>query len=73
MCDYCGPISPDLLCRWRQGEPDVPAELREMDIAVMMPHVVSGTNETREAMGELVLANLKAHFCGRPVLTPFLE
>jgi lactate dehydrogenase-like 2-hydroxyacid dehydrogenase len=36
-------------------------------------HVASGTNETLEAMGELVLANLQAHFCGKPVLTPFLE
>lgn len=56
-----------------EGEPDVPAELRQLDNVVMMPHVASGTNETREAMGELVLANLKAHFCGKPVLTPFLE
>jgi lactate dehydrogenase-like 2-hydroxyacid dehydrogenase len=53
-----------------EGEPDVPVELRQLDNVVMMPHVASGTNETREAMGKLVLANLEAHFSGKPVLTP---
>jgi D-3-phosphoglycerate dehydrogenase len=31
--------------------------------------MASGTTETRRAMGELVLANLEAHFAGRPLLT----
>jgi len=53
-----------------EGEPNVPAELRQMENVVMMPHVASGTNETREAMGQLVLANLEAHFAGKPALTP---
>jgi lactate dehydrogenase-like 2-hydroxyacid dehydrogenase len=56
-----------------EGEPNVPVELRHMDNVVMMPHVASGTNETREAMGKLVLANLEAHFGGKPVLTPVLR
>jgi hydroxypyruvate reductase len=40
-----------------EGEPNIPIELRELDNVVMTPHVASGTNEMREAMGELVLAN----------------
>jgi lactate dehydrogenase-like 2-hydroxyacid dehydrogenase len=29
---------------------------------VLLPHVASGTHETRQAMGELVFDNLKAFF-----------
>jgi lactate dehydrogenase-like 2-hydroxyacid dehydrogenase len=41
-----------------------------MDNVVITPHVASATNETRRAMADLVAANLRAHFSGRPVLTP---
>lgn len=51
------------------GEPKVPAELRALENVVMTPHVGSLTVETRHAMGQLVVDNLRAHFAGRPLLT----
>lgn len=51
-------------------EPNVPAELRAFDNVVLTPHMASGTWETRGAMAELALANLQAHFAGKPLLTP---
>jgi len=35
----------------------------------VLPHIGSATRETRAAMGELTVANLRAHFAGKPVLT----
>ena len=52
------------------GEPRVPAELMEMDNVVLTPHIASSTHETRRAMGDLVYDNIRAHFDGKPVLTP---
>jgi lactate dehydrogenase-like 2-hydroxyacid dehydrogenase len=52
------------------GEPNVPAELIAMENVVLTPHIASSTNETRRAMGDLVYDNLRAHFDGKPVLTP---
>lgn len=49
-------------------EPHVPAELLAMDNVVLFPHVGSFTKETRKAMGDLVLANLAAHFAGKPLV-----
>jgi lactate dehydrogenase-like 2-hydroxyacid dehydrogenase len=37
---------------------------------VLYPHHASGTVETRDAMAQLVVDNLAAHFAGRPLLTP---
>jgi len=37
---------------------------------VLQPHVGSATHETRKAMGDLTVDNLRAHFAGKPVLTP---
>ncbi len=54
-------------------EPFVPKKLLMMDNVVLLPHVGSGTMETRGAMANLVVSNLKAHFEGRPVLTPVPE
>ncbi|MQA18223.1 2-hydroxyacid dehydrogenase [Rugamonas sp. FT103W] len=51
-------------------EPHVPAALRELDNVVLTPHVGSLTVETRYAMGQLVVDNLRAHFDGRSLLTP---
>lgn len=51
-------------------EPNVPPELISMDNVVLLPHIGSATAETRTAMGRLVADNLKAHFEGRPLLTP---
>lgn len=52
------------------AEPEVPEALLTMDNVVLQPHVGSGTIETRSAMCQLVLDNLRAHFAGRPLLTP---
>jgi lactate dehydrogenase-like 2-hydroxyacid dehydrogenase len=54
-------------------EPRVPQALRAMDNVVLTPHMASATRETREAMADLALQNLKAHFAGRPLLTPVPE
>ena len=54
-------------------EPHVPAELLALENAVLLPHVGSGTHETRRAMAELVVENLRAHFAGKPLLTPVRE
>lgn len=51
-------------------KPQVPPALRSMDQVVLAPHQGSATHETRAAMAELVLANLDAHFAGRPLPTP---
>jgi lactate dehydrogenase-like 2-hydroxyacid dehydrogenase len=52
-----------------QHEPQVPDALLAMDNVVLLPHIGSATRETRAAMGELTVANLRAHFAGEPVLT----
>lgn len=53
-----------------ESEPKVPEALFAMDQVVLQPHVGSATHETRKAMGDLTVDNLRAHFSGRPVLTP---
>jgi lactate dehydrogenase-like 2-hydroxyacid dehydrogenase len=40
----------------------VPEALLKLDNVVLLPHVASATNETRQAMSELVLENLQAFF-----------
>lgn len=52
------------------NEPRVPAELIAMEHVVMLPHVGSSTREIRAERGVKLLANLRAHFSGKPVLTP---
>ncbi len=51
-------------------EPAIPEALFALDNVVLQPHNASGTWETREAMGQLVLDNLTAHFNSQPLLTP---
>ncbi|MEM8952383.1 MAG: 2-hydroxyacid dehydrogenase, partial [Pseudomonadota bacterium] len=51
------------------NEPDVPAALIAMDNVVLQPHQGSGCVETRDAMSNLVLDNLSAHFAGKPLPT----
>jgi hydroxypyruvate reductase len=50
-------------------EPRVPPEFFTLDNAVLFPHVGSATVETRKAMGDLQIENLRRHFSGKPVLT----
>jgi len=54
-------------------EPRVPAALRALPNVVLTPHMASGTAQTRRAMSDLTLANLQAHFDGRPLPTPVPE
>lgn len=50
-------------------EPHVPDAFIAMDNVVLSPHQGSATHQTREAMGALVVANLRAFFAGEPLLT----
>ena len=50
-------------------EPRVPAEFFKLDNAVLFPHVGSATVETRKAMGDLQIENLRLHFSGKAVAT----
>lgn len=47
------------------GEPKIREEFHRTPNTVLMPHQGSATVETRKAMGDLVLANLAAHFAGQ--------
>ena len=54
-------------------EPNVPAELMALPNAVLLPHVGSATEHTRNAMGQLVVDNLWNWFDRRAPLTPVPE
>ena len=47
------------------GEPRIAPALLDCDNLVMLPHLGSASLETREAMGERVLANLEDFFAGQ--------
>lgn len=53
-----------------EGEPDVPAELRALPNTVLLPHVGSATDSTRDAMARLVADNVIAVLDGGEPLTP---
>lgn len=50
-------------------EPNVPPAFFTLENAVLFPHVGSATQETRKAMGDLQIENLRLHFSGKPVKT----
>ena len=51
-----------------EHEPQVPPALLDLDNVVLLPHIASGTEETRRAMAERVFDNLDAFFRrGAPV------
>jgi hydroxypyruvate reductase len=50
-------------------EPNVPEALLGLDTVTFQPHQGSATVETRRAMGQLVIDNLRNHFAGKPLLT----
>jgi lactate dehydrogenase-like 2-hydroxyacid dehydrogenase len=56
-----------------EDEPNVPDSLLTMNNVMLTPHIGSATVETRSAMAELAIANLDAHFSGRPLLTEVPE
>jgi len=51
-------------------EPRVAPALAALENVVLTPHIGTSTHEIRRERGDLLLANLRAHFAGRPVLTP---
>jgi len=51
-------------------EPAVPEALLDLDNVVLSPHQGSRTEETRAAVSDLVVANLKAYFDGKPLISP---
>jgi lactate dehydrogenase-like 2-hydroxyacid dehydrogenase len=51
-------------------EPHVPAALLAMDNVVLLPHVASGTVETRAAMEDLTLRNLESFLKSGVLVTP---
>ena len=53
-----------------EDEPHVPETLFALDNVVLLPHMASGTQETRQAMADLVLANLHSWFDRGRLVTP---
>jgi lactate dehydrogenase-like 2-hydroxyacid dehydrogenase len=53
-----------------EDEPQVPRALLTMDNVVLLPHVASGTVETRAAMEELTLRNLDSFLKTGVLVTP---
>lgn len=56
-----------------EKEPHPLEALGKLDNVVLTPHMASATRETRQAMADLAVANLQAHFAGLPALTPVPE
>lgn len=52
------------------SEPDPDPRLTCLPNVTLSPHHASGTVEARDAMAQLAVDNLAAHFAGRPLLTP---
>jgi len=51
------------------NEPKISQKWFSVENAVLFPHVGSATSETRGAMGDLQVENLRLHFAGKPVRT----
>ena len=56
-----------------ESEPNVPERLRALPHVVLTPHIGSATTDTRQAMADLTVANLRAHFAGQPLPSPVPE
>lgn len=56
-----------------EAEPQVPERLRALPQVVLTPHIGSATTQTRQAMADLAMANLREHFEGRRPPTPVPE
>lgn len=50
-----------------EREPHVPSDFYSLDNVVMVPHIASATVQTRQAMAQRVLDNLRAHQQGLPL------
>ena len=53
-----------------ENEPQVPQALLSLDNVVLLPHIASDTHETRQAMADLTLANLRGVFADGRLITP---
>jgi lactate dehydrogenase-like 2-hydroxyacid dehydrogenase len=53
-----------------ENEPNVPAALVGLDNVVLLPHIASGTRETRRAMADLTLANIRRFLADGTLVTP---
>jgi lactate dehydrogenase-like 2-hydroxyacid dehydrogenase len=53
-----------------ENEPSVDPGLLQLDNVLLVPHLASGTTETRTAMADLAAENVIAVLAGRPPLTP---
>jgi lactate dehydrogenase-like 2-hydroxyacid dehydrogenase len=56
-----------------ENEPNPLPELLDLDNAVLLPHVGSASRHTRQAMADLMLANLVSWLDGKGPLTPVPE
>lgn len=56
-----------------ENEPDIDPRWLALDNVLLQPHHASATQQTRQAMGQLVRDNLAAHFAGKPLPTPVLS
>lgn len=56
-----------------EDEPHVPAALLACDNAVLLPHIGSASQITRQAMGQMMVDNLAAWFATGAALTPVVE
>ncbi len=54
-------------------EPEVPKALMDMENVVLLPHLGSASEYTRERMDQLVVDNIIAWAAGKPPLTPVPE
>jgi glyoxylate reductase len=53
-----------------ENEPVVHPDLLQLENVLLVPHLASGTTETRTAMADLAARNVVAVLAGRPPLTP---
>jgi glyoxylate reductase len=53
-----------------EHEPAVHADLPKLENVLLVPHLASGTTETRTAMADLAAENVLAVLAGRPPITP---
>jgi glyoxylate reductase len=53
-----------------ENEPAVHPDLLTLENVLLVPHLGSGTTETRTAMADLAVENVLAVLAGRPALTP---
>ncbi len=52
------------------GEPNPDPRFLKLKNVFLQPHVASATEETRRAMGMLMIDNISAYLAGKPLLTP---